>query len=522
MHRVRNIFFYLIISLFITIPAFAEWHTTQDLTGIYYHVEGNKSRSFYPSNDVDYLYESTIDFSKVNFKGMEAFGNINWRSTNDRTVDTQDFSIERMYFGLRGENKEILMGDFYQNFSDYSLANAIKGVKLTFGDEKSHRLIMVSGMDTSKWEDLWEVRQDDSATRRYVWGSRLENFLIDKKLSLNFNYGGARDDEAYIPSSTSPILVNVFSIDSKYNINSILSAKAEIAQSFTDEDVRLNTQHTKSDHALKFGLDLNLKDYSASGLYSRVGNHFNTTGGFTAQDLETGNFDAIWFLPKKIKFTHYFHSDRDNLSNTKSTTTNNLNPGGKFSVPLPGQVNLDFGADLRKRYSTDKSVNEKTYTYTSGLSHDFNILFGSLNYTKTIIESRVSPSMERNMDTYTLGLDGSFGVRGTKLSWNFSEDITHDHYKEVCEADFLMSSSLGLKLVFPSTLTFQARATLGDNDYYINDSDSNTTDYFFSISRDLRKDLMFDVSYLRKSYNYFGGDNNYAENILKGTLSYKF
>ena len=502
--------------------AFADLHTTQDLSAVYYHVEGNKARSFYPANDVDYLYEGTVDFTKEMFKDWEAFGNIIYRSTDDRTVDLEDFSVERMYFGLKGNAKEILMGDFYSNFSEYSLGNALKGTKLTFGDEKSHRLIIVGGIDTTKWEDLWETRWDDSASRRYVWGSRLENNFLNNKLAINFNYGGARDDIAFVPISTNPMLVNVFSFDGKYDITSFLIAKSEIAQSFTDENVRTDETKTKSDRAYKVGLDLNLKDYTLSSLYSRIGNHFNTTGGFSTQDLETLNFDGLWFLPRRIKFTHYLHTNRDNLEKTKFTTTNQLNPGGKFSVPLPKDINLDFGADLRKRFSTDKTVNDKTYTYTANLSRDFNIFYSSLGYTKTIVESRVNAAQEHNTDTYSLGLDGSFNIKGAKLNWNFAQDLMRDQYKEPGKADFTRMSSVGLKLVFPSTLAFHAKASIGDNDYYINASDSNTTNYFFSISRDLRKDLLFDVTYERRGYGYAGGGSNYAENILRCKLGYKF
>jgi hypothetical protein len=64
--------------------------------------------------------------------------------------------------------------------------------------------------------------------------------------------------------------------------------------------------------------------------------------------------------------------------------------------------------------------------------------------------------------------------------------------------------------------------TFGDNNYYINASDTNNTDYYFAISRDLIKDLAFIVSYQHKGYSYFGGSNNYAENFIRTKLTYKF
>jgi len=498
------------LFLFFNAQAFAQLHVTQDLTGIYYHVEGNKERSFYPSNDVDYLYEGKIDFKNA-LNDYDFFGNIEYRSTDDRTLDPQDFSIERMYMGLKGQSNEFLIGDFYSNFSEYSLANALKGLKLSFGDAKSSRLILVGGADFSRWEDLWEKRQDDSSTRRYVWGARLENNLLDNKLSLNFNYGGADDDKAYIVSSSAPELINVFSVDGKYAINNYFTFSSELAQSFTDEDTRSDEAKTKSDHAVKCALDFNSSNYALTSAYSRVGNHFNTTGGFSSQDLETLAFDGLWFLPGNIKFTHYLHTDRDNLSDTKSATTRQINPGGKFSLRLPSDMSLDFGSDLRKRYSTEKTINSKTYTHSLNVNKDFRIVYSSLGYSRTIVSDRVSAASGRETDTYSLGLDGNFNVKDVKLSWNFNQDINHDHYKEANEADFSTTTGFGLKLSFPSTLTFDTKFSFSDNNYYLNDTDSNLNQYYFSVSRNLRDGLLFDISYEQRGYEYAGGDNNYAE-----------
>jgi len=517
----RIFFIFLLGFFFLSGYSFAEIHTSQSLLGVYYRVDGNRERSFYPYNDVDYLYEGSVDF-KNPFRGYELFGNIEYRSTDDRTVDVQDFSIERMYLGLKDETKEFLWGDFYANFSEYSLGNALKGLKITLGGDKSSKLTLVGGMDVSKWEDLWEKRWDDSASRKYVWGARLENNFLENKLSLNFNYGASKDDEAYISSSSSPLLVNVFSSDLKYVINNYFTFSSEIAESFSDADTRLDEVKTKSDYALKSVLDFNSSAYTLTTTYSRLGNHFATTGGFSAQDLETLNFDAMWFMPLNIKFTHYLHTDRDNISNTKTTTTKQLNPGGKFSLRLPLDISLDFGSDMRKRFSTDKSTNSKTYTHSLNINKDFRIFYSSLGYSKTIVSDKVSPSSERETDTYSLGLDGNFQIKKVRFSWNFNQDINHDHYKEVNEADFSTTSSLGLKLDFPSTLAIETKVSFSDNNYYQNDTDSNTNQYYFSISRKLKDNLSFDITYEHKGYEYVGGDNNYAEKILKWKVSYSF
>lgn len=428
-----------------------------------------------------------------------------------------------MYSGIKREDAELLFGDSYTNFSEFTLSNAIKGGKLTLGKEGTSRLILLSGIDTSRWEDLWEERQEDSATRRFVWGSRLENKLLDNKLDLNFSYAGARDDIAYTAATAAPIMVNVFGIDAKYKINKYFTANGEFAQSFTDENIRLDETKTKSDQAFKAGFDFNSTSYSLTQYYSRVGKHFNSTGGFTAQDLETLSFDGLLFMPWKIKFGHYLKIDRDNLSKTLSTTTKQINPGGKLNFELPFKTAGDIGFDYRKRFSVDKTVNEKTYTYSTGLGRDFEILYARLGYIRTNVVNKVTPAQERYADNFSLSLDGNFSLKDIKFSWNVAENIINTKYLEARKADFNTGTDLGLKMVFPSSLAFQGKISLLDNDYYINSTDSENRNYYFAVSRNLMKDnLSFEVSYERKAYRYFSGDNNYADNLLRAKFDYKF
>ncbi|MDD5614463.1 MAG: hypothetical protein PHQ54_05280, partial [Candidatus Omnitrophica bacterium] len=307
----------------------AEISGSQDVTLNYYSVSGNKSNSFYIDGDFDIIYEGNIDWKHLT-DADEFFGSLYYRATDDKNTDPQEFSIEKFYLGLRNQDREYLLGDFYANFSDYSLGNALKGIKLDLGLQSEHRLIIVGGMDTSQWEDLWEKRCDDSRNRSYVWGVRLENSLLEKKLGLNLNYGGKLDDRAYFSSSNSPVFVNVLSLDTSYMVNDALKLSGEYAYSLTDEDIRDSSLKDKGDPAFNLGLEYNISRYSLTTDYSRIYSHFNSTGGFTSQDLEAFGLNGIWFMPFNIKCTHYLNADRDNLTKAQSTTTKQLNPGVKF------------------------------------------------------------------------------------------------------------------------------------------------------------------------------------------------
>jgi len=514
----------IVALFFFSLPTivFADVQGTLDFTNVYYHVEGQKSMSFYPTNDVSYLHEAEIDFSQEAFGDYEAFGNILYRFTDDRIIDLKRWSFERINLGLSKEAQEILVGDFYSSFSENSLDNALKGTKISLGNEKSSRLFLVAGIDTTRWEDIWGTRREDSAGRKYVWGARMENSLKDGKAKLNFNYGAARDDTAYVSSFYNPTLVNVLSADGEYIFNDYLTAIAEFAQSFIDEDTGSSQIKTKSDTSKKIVLELDFADYTMNWLYSRIGNHFMTTGGFLTQGLETINLDGTWFLPWRIKCNHYLYTDRDNISDTDWTSTKQINPGVKFSMDLPLEISWEIGSDVRKRYSSDKNVNERTNTYTTNIARDFGIIYSTFGYTRTIVRNRVSPEQERTSDAYSLALDGTFTIKDISYSWNIEEFISHDDYRQDDKADLLLSTIAGLKVRFPSSLSFEAKMTIGDNNYYINENDSYKTSYYFSVSRQLRDDLDLLFTYGRRSYNYLHGDDNYAETIIDGKLSYQF
>jgi len=141
----------LFLFLEVAFCGWAEVKGTQDISFIYYHVEGNIDNSFHPKNDHNYLYEGTVDYTLPVLGAEEFYGSISYRSTNDRTVDTEDFSIEKLYTGIKGNNFDFLVGDYYAEFSDYSLNNALKGVKLDLGSEEAYKLVVLAGVDIAKW-----------------------------------------------------------------------------------------------------------------------------------------------------------------------------------------------------------------------------------------------------------------------------------------------------------------------------------------------------------------------------------
>lgn len=502
-----------------------EFHMRQEGGVNVYNVYGNVERSFYPKHKTRYYYENEADFTKDAGGGNTLYGDFFWRATDDRLLDPQDgFSVEKVYVGIKNENADAILGDFYAAFTDYTVTNALKGLKLELMKPGKFRLISVGGIDTPRWEDLWENRTEDGAARRYVWGQRMENFYFDDKLQVNYNYGGAWDDWATFSEGVPPLYVQVGSVDWKIQLYRELAFRGEWAISYSDEDSRWSEVDPKTDRAYKFGLDYADERYEFAAEYSRIGPHFNTTGGFTARDLESWLYDGTVYLPLDMTLAHYLHIDRDNLNKARETTTRQINPGAKLSFRLPRSWKADLGYDMTRSVSTDTLAGQLTNIYTAGLAKEFDWCYFSAQYTHTVVEDYKNAEQDRVRDGALIGMDGDLTLANVRFFWNVGEDITVEQYPKVggCKQDFLITHSGGLKAVFPSSLTFEGKVSFNDNNYYLNPSDSNVNKYRFAVSRILPKDLTASFAYEQNEYYYAGGDNNYIEMLMFGKLACKF
>jgi len=307
-------------------------------------------------------------------------------------------------------------------------------------------------------------------------------------------------------------------------VNKNINLRGEMALSHSSPDARRSDVEKKFDDAFKAAVDLKDEMYESTTEYSRIGPNFNTTGGFSASDLESLLYDGLFYLPWDVTLIHYVHMDADNLKKTKSTTTKQINPGLKASFKLPFGLKTDLGWDMRKRYSTDRITGELTNVYSSGISKDLTICYLNARFSRTVVENYKQPEQDRARNSILVGLDGDFEVRGVRFSWDLSEDLQLEQYPKIgsCKQDFLMTHSGGLKTVFPSTLTLDGRISFNDNNYYINSTDSHVNKYHFSISRDLIKDLIISFNYDQNDYYYAGGDGNYFEIVMAGKINLRF
>ncbi|MFC1806980.1 hypothetical protein ACFL0T_01240 [Candidatus Omnitrophota bacterium] len=512
-----------VIILSIPNLCFASITALQEVSTTYYHVLGATQNSFYPKSDTDILYEGVVDSNGEFSEGLEFSSSMYYRMTNDKLVDDKDVSMENFWMSFsRPSQYEYTLGDFFASYSDFSVGNAIKGVKMDWETKYNLNYGVVGGIDTAKWEDLWETRVDDSAEHSYVWGAHLGSNFFQEKLSLSLNYGGKLDDKAYLQDYMPQIFVNVLSIDTEYEFARGLVAKFEAAKSFTDQDKRLDYIGFRESNAYNASFNIDDPHYNIVLGYQRIGIHFNNTSGFVASDIERFTFDDSINITPNTRFTSYFHFDRDDLADHADFTTRQLNPGAGLEFKLPYEIDCETRFDLRKRYTSDDNTKEKTYTYSTRVGKEFKYVNCSVEYIKTFIVDRIWADQERNEDSFYIDLDGVIEIKDDiSLSWNVGEDFTHSEYKDICESDLTLNHRFGGRLDLPDMLFLSTQISLHDNNYFMNDTDNHGSSYLFSLGKDI-KDLSLSLDYQYRGYNYVDGDDNYSEEVLTGKASYQF
>ena len=513
--------FFIVVFLFSLSPLslFAEIRCFQNTSLIYYSTTGNVNNSFYPRNAVKYLQETIFSFKNF-LPAKEIFGELHYRITDDQLIDPQQASLEKLFFGIRSNNIEFSIGDIYSSFSDYSLAAAVKGLKLEMRNEGNLFFGLLAGIETTSWEDFWEKRCEDSSLRKYLWGFKISKSFLNNRLRLSFNYGGSKDDSAYVSQSSDSMLINVCSIVSEYSLNEYINLSSEFAYSFSKKIFNSSVQR-KSDKAFKGDLNFNFDIYNATFSYSRLAPHFYSAGGYSAQDLESICFNGILFIFKGIRLRHYIMFDRDNLKDLISTTTKQINPGVKFNFSFAG-FDISLGEDVRKRYSVDKTTNSKTKSYSFFLGKDFNLFYGNLEYRKDSIKDKIDSNQNRKIDSISFSLDSSFSFKKVRSNWEIGVDFQREEYLEMKKADQHLLYNFGLRLEFPSLWIMELRAILGDDDYYQNEQDSNQTQYYFSLEKKIKENIAFLLKYEYKGYDYTDPNSDYSENVLTAKLSISF
>lgn len=508
--------FFLFFFFYLTFArlSFAQINVKQDFSVVSYSVSGNESRSFFSDDTNRYLYEGSLEFNdKSKSGGGEFYGSFFYRATDDPLVDPERLSVEQFTFGYRDKTRDLVIGDFFAGFSTYSVSNALKGIKFESKIGDVSKFFILSGVDVASWESIWGDGDNDTPKERYVWAARYETgFLDNNALIFGCNYGAAVDDHATFSQNDVYKKIHVASTDIKYQLNEKIVFNAEVAKSFSEARTGSELDYKdKWDGAYKASIEFRDDKYFSSILYSRVDPHFESTGGFSSQDLETVQINNNINFSNGINCSPYFFWSRDNLGDTKETTTKTINPGINCIWPLKDNWSVTGGWDGRKDYKEDDSSQNTASTFTVGLNKAFKRWSSSLNYSRAYMRNNANDDQERDLDNISLGLNGSINIDKTYISWNAGENLSLDKNLFDKQDDVLWSHSAGINIAFPHDLNLAANINYSDNDFYKNENDSRRYMYALSINKSIKDNLKASLDYSQNDNMFMDEANDYSE-----------
>ena len=156
----------------------------------------SRNKSFYRPGG-NFRQEIDLKISNTALKNVNLDGFISARTTDDKYVDSEQVSLERLYLNLEEKDKKYSLktGDYFSYFSNYSLSQSLKGLKGNYKIENSLgdlNLVSVWGTNKQRWNDFWRAMDGESYTR-YVSGLRVEQLLNSRKAKMGFNFVDSRD-----------------------------------------------------------------------------------------------------------------------------------------------------------------------------------------------------------------------------------------------------------------------------------------------------------------------------------------
>lgn len=244
------------------------------------------------------------------------------RFTSDDRIDADDASPKKIYFQRQSPETLARVGDFYGNFSQYSLNQNLKGLifSLEGSEENPWSFTTLGGTYKPRWEQLWKDEVSELKDT-YFYGTRIGREKGALKAHFNyvftdeFRMGGV--DENTDRASVDIVHNNLLSLDWNFRPVSGLDLSGENAISKYHTTVRDNTDWGNAHRVLG---RFRVKQLRTQLEYERTPSDFHTPGGSASSDRSRYRLRNSYYVGEnEIFFNHT--SYHDNTQNTLATTT---------------------------------------------------------------------------------------------------------------------------------------------------------------------------------------------------------
>lgn len=421
MARITRVLLALVLVGVLFSPAFAleinkNWQMliSEDLELGHNHVYGpSATSSFLYRGNHGYYFEDRLGIlNRWTFDSRVYELDMEGRFTNNEQIDKEDATLRKLYFKRETPNSFLQAGDFFANFSQYSLNQNLKGYIFSIKETNTNpwEVSIVGGINKTRWEYVWRDSTDEIKDT-YHYGVRAgrkigpltayANYVYTHEHRLGNHAGNSLNDAR---ASTEITQNNLESIDWKFKPVSgfDLSGESAIAN---NHSTTVDNNYQGYAHLVKGRF--RIKDLRIQGEFERTPLDFVTPGGSASSDRERWAIkNNYYFVGNEVflNYTSYFDNTQGTLANTTKTkipelglTVNNLLKRKSLSTTIK--------ARQRRRHRSNNSLDERTDTAGFTLQDKFGPFRPSLEYEYRRVHDRkdITDSGER---THTFG----FGV----------------------------------------------------------------------------------------------------------------
>ncbi|MBI5594739.1 MAG: nuclear transport factor 2 family protein [Elusimicrobia bacterium] len=531
------------------------------LGGSVYHnaVSGDRSRSFLKKG---WRTQETLTLAATKrltgLAGGEFDFQTSMRNTDDRQVDNErHMRLQGFSMGLkRPDDFELRAGNVSGNFSSYSLSAGaelgLQGTKKFGAEGKAGEALFYYGVPTQHVGN----KQFD----RHVMGARVAGlkggaFFDGVGLSLVRTKDDAAsiDNPAVRPANA--VDSQVVAADGKFKLGKAATLNTELAFSRTDADTQSGAASFK--HGTAFKADGSYKAPDALGLsapsltasFEQVApDYVSASGGGSADGRRLGGgVSSALGLPgrgPRVTLSYSGNTSRNNLegrlARTNSSTVHSANVGVKpFEKAVAGE---GFAASLAKNLSLGTAFGHNTSdtsddssgstvrsrNFTLGTSAGKQTLSTFVNYQKT--EERTAATGDRE----SRGLGANYVLAG--IPWGFpkakpvSSDLavnltqTRDRTLDAAGGSLQRAMKIGAqtKVNDDETLALDYELAFTGNDTANSDVRNENWKVAYAISKFIKEEGTFAVSYTSKRTMEAVSTRNYREEVWRGDLALKW
>ncbi len=491
-------------------------------------IKGNETGPFV-TKGTNYVEDLNLRLRVEPDQKTVAEGYIHSRATDDPLVDCRNFSIEEGYAQVIGEILGIRAGDFYADFSDYSLSQSLTGIRAVLRT-RDFQMIQLFGR-------IWE---EENFTRyaRYVRGFRIEKTMRpDKKTFIlprfeaGVNYAHTEDSKRslrYSEFSNGIADINnlVCSFDTKFTLLPGLKVETEYAKSKTHHDMH-NYLPPDEGTAFKIKSRYKLKGLRLSGGYERVDDRFKTSAGFARVDNKEYFLKGEYRVNPRLKLISEFKRYHDNVKrrsdNTKITNrvknTISFNP---FSSWKYFRVNLSYKELFRD--DTSNTLDEKDKITDMLISHRFKNVRMTFGQKHRKEEDYISHSNDKITDTTSIGAKVIFNFLGMELAPYLRYSYEQGKNVVVNRKDITQNSSLGFNYKLFEIFDATYRYTIMDRDRYeyLNDAVKVSQELNLAYRIGGSYDKMITLIAKNINYNHEKDSLDYLEKLYGAKIELRF